>query len=145
LPRGYPTQAERYQKQRRLQYLQVELRRLVADRDDHIARVVVGGRRLAKTRHNLQAAGLTAEGWREVWEAARWRIEAIGAGAESFGNLTITVTPDGEVSMRLPKPLERMANARHGRYVLSGTAHFAWRQDEWLARPGRAGSASGDQ
>ena len=51
-----------------------------------------------------------------------------------FGNLTITVTSDGEVSIRLPRPLEHLANARHGRYIVSGKAQFAHRGDEWLAR-----------
>ena len=72
---------------------------------------------------------------------------------EPFGNLIITVTPAGEVSLRLPKPLEHPANATHGRYVLSGKAVFSYRVDEWRARitsgksvsytitrkPGRAG------
>lgn len=92
-------------------------------------------------------------GWREAWQAARWRIETIGSGDEPFGNLTITVTPGGEVSIRLPRPLEHLANARRGRYVLSDRARFAYRGQEWLARitggkpvsytitrkPGRAG------
>jgi len=73
-------------------------------------------------------------GWCQKWEAARWRIEAIGGGDERFGNLTITVTPDEEASVRLPRPLEHLANAKHGRYVLTGKAHFAYRRDEWLAR-----------
>jgi hypothetical protein len=153
LPRGYATQAERFQKQRRLQSLRAELRRVTADRDAGRVRVTEGGGRLARTRHNLQATGLTAAGWREKWDAARWRIEAIGTGAERFGNLTITITADGEVSIRLPRPLEYLANAKYGRYVLSGPARFAYRGDEWLARitggkpvsytvsrkPGRAG------
>jgi IS605 OrfB family transposase len=152
-PRGYPTQDERFQKQRRLQSLRAELARVIADRDSGRVRVAEGGKRLARTRHNLQAAGLTTARRREAWEAARWRIEAIGTGSEPFGNLTITVTPGGEVSIRLPRPLEHLANAKRGRYVLSGQARFAWRGDEWLARttggrpvsytitrrPGRAG------
>jgi hypothetical protein len=133
-PRGYATQAERFQKQRRLQSLRAELGRVMADRDVGRVRVTEGGKHLARTRHNLQAAGLTVAGWREVWDVSRWRIEAIGTGSEPFGNLTITVTPGGEVSIRLPKPLEHLANARRGRYVLSGQARFAYREDEWLAR-----------
>ncbi len=53
----------------------------------------------------------------------------------------------------MPKPLEHLANANRGRYVLSGTAKFSYREREWLARisggqlvsytitrkPGRAG------
>jgi IS605 OrfB family transposase len=153
LSNGYSTQAERFAKQRRLQSLRAELRRVTADRDAGRARITVGGRRLAKTRHSLQAAGLNVAGWREAWEAARWRIEAIGSGDEPFGNLSITVTPGGEVSIRLPRPLEHLANARRGRYVLPGRVRFSYRQDEWLDRitggkpvsytitpkPGRAG------
>jgi hypothetical protein len=134
LPKGYPTQAERFQKQRRLQSLRAEMGRVLADCDAGRVRMTEGGRRLARTRHNLHAAGLTVAEWREAWDCARWRIEAIGSGDEPFGNLTITVTPGGEASIRLPRSLECHANARHGRYVLSGTARFAYRGDEWLAR-----------
>jgi hypothetical protein len=152
-PRGYPTQAERFQKQRRLQSLRAELGRVTADRDSGRVRVTEGGKHLARTRHNLQAPDLTTARWREAWEAARWRIETIGTGSEPFGNLTITVAPDGEVSIRLPRPLEHLANAKRGRYILSGSVRFARRGDEWFARitggkpvsytitrkPGRAG------
>ncbi len=132
--KGYVTQAERFQKQRRLQSLRAELRRVVTDRDDKLARVVDGGKRLAKTRHSLNTAGLTEDEWRERWSCARWRIKANGSGDEPFGNLTITVTPAGEVSLRLPKPLEHLANAKRGRYVLSSRAKFAYRAAEWQAR-----------
>jgi hypothetical protein len=134
VPKGYPTQAERFQKQRRLQSLRAELQRATADRGNGRVRVAEGGKRLVKTRQNLQAAGLTMAQWQEVWEAARWRIEAVGSGDEPFGNLTITVTPGGQVSIRLPRPLEHLANAKHARYVLSGQAAFAYWEDEWLAR-----------
>jgi hypothetical protein len=153
LPKGYPTQAERFQKQRRLQALRAQLAQMAAERDAGRVRVTEGGKRLAKSRHNLQAAGLTAAEWREAWEAARWRIKAIGSRDEPFGNLTITVTPGGEVSLRLPRPLEHLANAKRGRYIMAGKAQFAYRAGEWLARitggkpvsytitrkPGRAG------
>jgi hypothetical protein len=97
-------------------------------------RVVEGGKRLARTRHNLDSANMALHEWREKWDCARERIEANGSRDEPFGNLTITVTPGGEVSLRLPKPLEHLANAPHGRYVLSTTAVFSYRADEWLAR-----------
>ena len=134
LPQGYPTQAERFQKQRRLQRLRAELGRVSADWDNKRIHVVEGGKRLAKTRHNLPAPERTVSGWREQWDCARSRIEALGSGDEPFGNLTITVTADGEVSLRLPKPLEHLANANHGRYVLSGKAVFSYRVDEWRTR-----------
>jgi hypothetical protein len=134
LPNGYATQSERFAKQRRLQVLLAELARVTADRDNRVVHVVQGGKRLAKTRHNLYAANLTPTGWREEWNCARDRIETLGAGDEPFGNLTLTVTPDGEVSLRLPKPLEHLANARHGRYVLTGKAVFSYRTEEWRGR-----------
>jgi hypothetical protein len=134
LPKGYATQSERFQKQRRLQRLQAKLDHVTADWDNKRVHVVEGGKRLAKTRHNLDAAEMTLSGWREEWDCARDRIDALGSGDEPFGNLTITVTPDGRVSLRLPKPLEHLANAPHGRYVLSGRAVFAYRGDEWRAR-----------
>jgi IS605 OrfB family transposase len=154
LPKGYATQAERFQKQRRLQVLRAKLAGECADWEAKRVHVTEGGKRLARTRHNLDAANTTPTKWRERWDCARDRIEALGSGDEPFGNLTLTVTPDGEVSLRLPKPLEHLANGPHGRYILSSKAVFSYRGDEWRARitggqpasytitrtPGRAGS-----
>jgi len=145
--------ARRNQEQRRLQHLKAELRQVTADYDAGRAWVTEGGRRLARTRHSLSAAGLTPGQWRERWNAARWLIRANGSPDEPFGNLTITVTPAGQASLRLPRPLEHLANAKNGRYILSGRARFSYRTDEWAARivgkqsisykitrrPGRAG------
>ena len=49
------------------------------------------------------------------------RLAADGESGKRFGNETIRVTPDGEVSIKLPAPLAHLANARHGRYVLAAT------------------------
>lgn len=132
--KGYASQAERFAKQQRLQHLRGELARVQADRSAHWVRVVEGGKRLATTRHHLDDAGLSIDQWRDQWEAARYRITANGSPDEPFGNLTITVTPTGQVSIRLPKPLEHLANAPRGRYVLSGVAVFAHRSHEWAER-----------
>ena len=151
--KGYACQAERFAKQQRLQHLRGELARVEADRAAHQVHVAEGGKRLARARHHLQSAGLTVDRWRDQWEATRYRITANGSPDEPFGNLTITVAPDGQVSIRLPKPLEHLANAARGRYVLSGRALFAHRGDDWVQRitggnsvsytitrrPGRAG------
>ncbi|HET9875005.1 MAG TPA: hypothetical protein VFQ37_04485 [Mycobacterium sp.] len=153
LPKGYRSQAERFAKQRRLQVLRAELARVSKDFENGRVRVTEGGKRLAKSRHHLDAAGLTETEWRQRWGCARDRIAAKGSCDEPFGNLTITVSTGGEVSLRLPKPSEYLANAARGRYVLSDTAVFSYRADEWLARitggksvaytisgkPGRAG------
>jgi IS605 OrfB family transposase len=134
LSKGYPAQAERFAKQRRLQVLRAELARFTTDFEDRRVHVVEGGKRLARARHQLEAANLTLPQWRQKWDCARDRIQAKGSADEPFGNLTITVTPDGQVSLRLPKPLEYLANSTRGRYLLSGRAVFSYRADEWLAR-----------
>lgn len=132
--RGYATQAERFQKLRRVQHLRGELAATERDRAAGVVHAVEGGKRLAHTRHHLDKAGLTETQWRQRWDASRWRIRANGSPDEPFGNLTITVTPAGQVSIRLPKPLERLANAPRGRYVLSAVAEFCHRGDQWMER-----------
>jgi hypothetical protein len=134
LRKGYATQAERFEKQRRLQRLRAKLVHVSADGYNQVVHVVDGGRALAKARHHLDTAHVTLSDWEERWQCARNRIEAKGSGDEPFGNLTLTVTPHGEVSLRLPRPLEHLANAPRGRYILSGTAVFSYRADEWRAR-----------
>ncbi|UQX09905.1 hypothetical protein [Candidatus Mycobacterium methanotrophicum] len=140
--KGYATRAERFAKQQRVQHLRAVLARTEEDRRNHRVRVVEGGKRLAGIRHHLDDAGLTVDGWRRRWDAARYRISANGSPDEPFGNLTITVTPAGQVSVRLPKPLERLANAPRGRYVLSCPAVFAYRGQEWAHRIGGGNSVS---
>ena len=140
--KGYACQAERFAKQQRLQHLRAELARVEADRGAHRVHVVEGGKRLAHARHHVASAGLSVDRWRDQWEAARYRISANGSPDEPFGNLTITVNPAGQVSVRLPKPLEHLANASRGRYVLSGRAVFAHRGDEWEQRISSPNSVS---
>ncbi|MBT2539375.1 hypothetical protein J7E99_01290 [Streptomyces sp. ISL-44] len=133
--RGYPDRAERVQKQCRLQVLTARLadveRRIEAG---HPA-IVVGGRRLAKSRHNLSAAGLTESEWRERWNSQRMFLTADGESDAPFGNYTITVDPaDSSVTLVLPEPLRHLANAPRGRYRLDCSVTFNHRREEWLDR-----------
>jgi IS605 OrfB family transposase len=98
--------------------------------------VVRGGKRLANTRHHLQAAGLDEQAWRERWRAQRMFLAADGESGKRFGNETIRVTGTGtgQVSVRLPAPLAHLANAPHGRYILDATVRFRHRGQEWLDR-----------
>ncbi|WP_327258431.1 IS200/IS605 family accessory protein TnpB-related protein [Streptomyces sp. NBC_01240] len=134
VPGGYRSKGEWFHKSRRLATLE---HRLDVARDDwktgHV-RVVRGGRRLLKNRHNLQAAQLTEHEWRQRWEAERWFLAADGESGKRFGNETIRVTPDGEVSIKMPAPLAHLANSKHGRYVLASKVAFAHRGDEWRDR-----------
>ncbi|MCX5011909.1 hypothetical protein OG765_13050 [Streptomyces sp. NBC_00555] len=97
--------------------------------------IVVGGRRLAKNRHNLADAGLTEPEWRERWDAERMFLTADGESGAPYGNYTISVDPaDGTVTLVLPEPLRHLANAPRGRYRLTCAVTFNHRQDEWLDR-----------
>ncbi|MFE1553455.1 hypothetical protein ACFW6V_00515 [Streptomyces sp. NPDC058734] len=133
--RGYPSQAERAQKQRRLQVLTVRLAGVEARIEAGRPAVVVGGRRLAKVRHHLTEAGLGESGWRERWEAARLFLTADGESGAPYGNYTISVDPAcGTVTIVLPEPLRHLANAPRGRYRLTCTVTFNHRRGEWLDR-----------
>jgi hypothetical protein len=132
--RGYPDQAERFQKQRRLRTLTARLTDVEQRIEDGRPAVVVGGRRLAKIRHNLADAQLTEHEWRKRWEAERMFLTADGESGAPHGNYTISVTPDGEVSILLPEPLRHLANVPRGRYRLGCTVTFTHRREEWLDR-----------
>jgi hypothetical protein len=93
-----------------------------------------GGKHLARTRHHLDEAGLSEQAWREQWAAARRFLQADGESGKRYGNETIRITPEGEISLKLPAPLAGLANAEHGRYVLSGRVRFGYRSEEWADR-----------
>jgi IS605 OrfB family transposase len=131
---GYRSKREWFRKSRRLAALEARHAAAVADWQAGRVRVVRGGRRLLNTRHHLTQAQLTEEQWRERWEAERWFIAADGESGKRFGNETIRVTPDGEVSIKLPAPLAHLANTQHGRYTLTSTVAFAHRGREWADR-----------
>jgi IS605 OrfB family transposase len=131
---GYRSKNEWFQKTRRLHVLEHRLDVARADRENGVVHVVRGGRKLLNNRHNLEAAQLTEAQWRERWEAERWFLAADGESGKRFGNETIRVTPDGEVSIKLPTPLADLANSKHGRYVLTSKAAFAHRGQEWADR-----------
>jgi hypothetical protein len=133
--RGYVTRAERFGKQQRLQALRARL----AGVEERIAagRVSVcrGGRRLAKVRHDLAAAGKTREQWRREWDAARWFMTADGEASKRLGNETIRWDPgDGSLELKLPAPLAHLANAPHSRYRLDCRVEFPYRGDEVAAQ-----------
>ncbi|PBC69859.1 hypothetical protein BX265_7219 [Streptomyces sp. TLI_235] len=107
---------------------------VMAEREAGHVVVVRGGRRLLNTRHNLTAAQLTEPQWRQRWEAARWFLSADGESGKRFGNETIRITCEGEISVKLPTPLAGHANARNGRYVLTAKVSFPHRGDEWRDR-----------
>ncbi|MGW0754954.1 IS200/IS605 family accessory protein TnpB-related protein [Streptomyces sp. NPDC002814] len=133
-PGGYHTRQEWFDKTRRLNVLAHRLESERADREAGRVRVVRGGKRLLNTRHHLEEAELSEGIWRRQWEASRRFLQADGESGKRFGNETIRVTPDGEVSMKLPAPLAHLANSDNGRYVLAARVVFRHRGQEWADR-----------
>ncbi|NML53149.1 transposase [Streptomyces sp. R302] len=133
-PGGYRSRQEWHAKSRRLGVLADRQTAAVSDWRTGRVRVVRGGKRILNSLHHLDEAGLTKAGWRERWEAERWFLSADGESGKRYGNETIRVSPDGGVSIRLPAPLARLANAPHGRYVLTSKVHFPHRGNEWADR-----------
>ena len=135
--RGYASQAERFEKQRRLQHLTSRL----AEVEQRIAQgrvsVCRGGRRLAKLRQGLGAAKLTEAEWRARWQAERLFLTADGEAAMSCGNQTLRVHPDQQwLELRLPTPLAHFSNTpgRAPTYRLSCPVRFSYRTGEWAAQ-----------
>ncbi|WP_445528751.1 IS200/IS605 family accessory protein TnpB-related protein [Streptomyces cyslabdanicus] len=133
-PGGYRSEREWFAKSRRLHVLEDRLEQVRADWEAGRVRVVRGGKKLARARHHLEAAGLTEAQWRSRWHAERWFLQADGESGKPYGNETIRITPGGEVSIKLPAPLADLANAPHGRYVLACRAVFRHRGEQWADR-----------
>ncbi|WP_073945981.1 transposase, partial [Streptomyces kebangsaanensis] len=133
-PGGYRSRREWFAKSRRLHVLEDRLEHEQADWEAGRVRVVRGGKKLARTRHHLEAAQLTETQWRLRWQVQRWFLQADGESGKRYGNETIRITPGGEVSIKLPAPLAYLANAPHGRYVLAGQVRFHHRSEQWADR-----------
>jgi IS605 OrfB family transposase len=133
-PGGYRSRQEWFAKSRRLHVLADRLDAARADWQTGAVHVVRGGRQLLNNRHHLDMARLTEPQWRRRWQAGRRFLQADGESGKRFGNETIRVTLDGEVSLKLPAPLAHLANAPHGRYVLTARVRFAHRGGQWRDR-----------
>jgi hypothetical protein len=135
--RGYGSQAERFQKQGRLQHLEARLARVEQRLAAGRVSVCRGGRRLAKLRHALDRDDVprTEAEWRGRWQAARLFVTADGEADKSCGNETIRMHPEaGWLELRLPTPLAHLANRPHGRYRLRCPVTFGYRVDQWAAQ-----------
>ncbi|MER6083607.1 IS200/IS605 family accessory protein TnpB-related protein [Streptomyces sp. NPDC001833] len=133
-PGGYRSRKEWHAKSRRLHVLEDRLEAAQADWQAGVVHVVRGGKRLLNTRHHLETAGLSEAEWRHRWQAERRFLQADGESGKRYGNETLRVTPDGEVSLKLPAPLTQLANAPRGRYILTTRVSFAHRGEQWANR-----------
>ena len=88
-------------------------------------------KKLLNTRHNLTAAGLTVEQWRDKWDAARRVIAGNGETGKLGGNDTIRVLPSatpGEyvVQIRLPKHLGHLSNTPGPQAMYQISSRINW-------------------
>lgn len=141
-PAGYPTKAAWFGKARRLDVLRARLRRVELDHQAGHVHVTIGGKKLARGRHGVDDVERPLSDWRDRWSAARLYLAAPGESGKKFGNQTIQVTPDGQVSVRLPEPLCAMANDVHHRLTLSRRIAFSHRGAQWADRVRANGSVA---
>jgi IS605 OrfB family transposase len=133
--RGYSTPAERWEKQRRLSTLKHRLAAANQRLENGQVSIVRGGRRLARVRHDLEAAALSESEWRYRWEARRLFLCADGEADKKWGNETIRVHPDEHwLEVKLPSVLSQLANRPFDRYRLSCPVTFSYRSSEWRAQ-----------
>ena len=140
----YRTKYEKSQKNLRLQKLRSRLidseRRYAAGNPS----ITVGGKKLAKRRHNLDAEpAITHKEWLTLWRMARLFLVADGEPNVIGGNQGIRVLPDDragaepdtyKIVMRLPIGLEHLSNtaAREPTFVFS--AAIIWKNKRLLPR-----------
>jgi IS605 OrfB family transposase len=129
--RGYRSAAERFGKTRRLgtrrDWLAAAERAVAAGRPS----ITVGGKRLWRNRHHLEATGMTGQQWRQRWEAARLFLTADGESGKGGGNETIRVGDDGRLRIKTPAALV----CRFGSHVvIEAPTRFTHRGDEWADR-----------
>jgi hypothetical protein len=142
-PGGYRSRQEWFAKTRRLHVLEDRLAAERADREAGRVRVARGGKQLARNRHHLDQAQLTEAAWRQRWEASRWFLQADGESGKRFGNETIRLTPDGEVSIKLPAPAGSGSATRRSasRRTVRSASSSPHRSRIWRT-PGTAGTSS---
>jgi hypothetical protein len=133
--RGYATPAERHAKTIRLKALEGRLATVERRIAVGTVSVVRGGKDLLRKRLSLAAAGLTEDQWRRQWDAARLFLTADGEKDKAWGNETIRWNPEESwLEVKLPAPLEHLANRPHGRYRLSCQVTFTYQGDKVAAQ-----------
>jgi hypothetical protein len=123
--------AERFAKTRRLAVLRSRLntaeRALAAGRPS----MVVGGKRLWRTRNHLDAAQMTEQQWRDRWDAQRMFVTADGETGKAGGNETIRVDEAGQLRIKTPAALAAQLGTH---LTIAAPVRFHHRGDEWAAR-----------
>jgi IS605 OrfB family transposase len=126
--RGYASVGQRFCKTRRL----AALRGRLADAQNAFEAgrpsITVGGNRLWRTRHHLDAAEMSEQQWRDRWDAARMFLTADGESGKAAGNETIRVDESSHLRIKVPAALvDRFGTHLH----IAAPVAFNHRSDEW--------------
>jgi hypothetical protein len=93
--------------------------------------ITVGGKRLWRNRHHLDAAAMTEVQWRARWDAARMFLTADGESGKAGGNETIRVDEAGRLRIKVPAAL----SAQFGSHLqIAAPVGFVHRGGEWADR-----------
>jgi hypothetical protein len=129
--RGYRSAGERFVKTRRLAQLRSRLTAAEAALAAGRPSVTVGGKRLWRHRHHLDAAAMTEGQWQARWDAARMFLTADGESGKAGGNETIRVDAAGRLRIKVPAAL----TDRFGTHLdIGAPVWFAYRGDRWAER-----------
>ena len=129
--RGYRSAAERFTKTRRL----AVLRERLAAADQALAAgrpsMVVGGKRLWRSRNHLDAAEMTEQQWRQRWDAVRMFLTADGESGKPGGNETIRVDERSRLRLKVPAALVEQLGTH---LQIAAPVRFSHRGAEWADR-----------
>ena len=129
--RGYRSASERFAKIRRLAVLRARLASAEKALAAGLPSIVVGGKRLWRSRNHLDVTDTTEQLWRDRWDAARLFLTADGESGKAGGNETIRVEEAGRLRIKVPAAL---AGQFGSHLVIAAPMRFAHRADEWAAR-----------
>ncbi|MCU1701598.1 MAG: hypothetical protein JWR34_7661 [Mycobacterium sp.] len=129
--RGYRSADERFAKTRRLAGLRSQLTAAEEALGAGRPSITVGGKRLWRNRHHLDAAAMTELQWHERWNSARMFLTADGETGKAGGNETIRVDEAGHLQIKVPAAL----SARFGSHLqITAPVRFSHRGEEWAER-----------
>ncbi|UFS93617.1 hypothetical protein [Nocardia huaxiensis] len=129
---GYRDEAEWFAKTRRLQVLQERAGKVHAALTEGRPSIVMGGKRLWRTRNHLDDAGISPEQWRQAWDATRMFLTADGETGKIGGNETLRVTP-GTRHLRIKVPAA-LADRLGTHLTLAAPVEFHHQGMQWQER-----------
>ena len=134
---GYRNQRTANAKRYRLECARRPRDKVRAKLDANRPSICLGGKDLARNRHNLAEAGMTLDQWRLRHDAARGWLAVNGTSGEVLGNQTLRVDPDsGLLELLLPAHLAHLSNTAGPRpsWRLEAQVGFEHLREEWEER-----------